>query len=577
MPGVPEASAARGLAPADDEDGGDAAAGPVIVERRPSATDGRRDLRRLLGLLRPQRRWIATAAGLSFLAVGANVALAAMSAFLISRAAVVTNVADVALAITAVRVLAISRAGFRYLERLLTHRATFEALTTLRAWFYRSIEPLAPARLAGHRTGDLLARIGADIDTLETFPARVLLPPAVAVGVALLGCIALGIFDPMLGLVLLAGLLVAGVVVPLALRGAARRTGDAAIERRSELSSMAVDLVTAVGDLVVLDLERRHRAALLRTGAGLDGLRRQGALLRAAGDASTGLLAGLTGVAVLVIGVGLVAGGRLDGVFLALVVLAAVACFEAAGPMAHAVEALPRHQRAAARLFELVDDRPAVTDPSLPAARPITHDLEVRHLTFRYAAGDRAALDDVSISIPAGGRLGVIGSSGAGKSTLVNLLLRFWDYDDGEILVDGHDLHEYRADDVRAWVGVVDQRVHLFNATIRDNLAVADADATDADMEAACRIAQLHEFVAGLTGGYGTRIGQDGLQLSGGQRQQLAVARMILKAAPIVVLDEATAHLDEATERRLFDCARAVPRPTDGADDLAPCRDHRAR
>ena len=122
-----------------------------------------------------------------------------MSAFLISRAAVVSNVADVALAITAVRVLAISGPGFRYLERLLTHRATFEALTTLRAWFYRSIEPLAPARLAGHRSGDLLARIGADVDTLETFPARVVLPPIVAVGIVLLGCIALALFEPALG------------------------------------------------------------------------------------------------------------------------------------------------------------------------------------------------------------------------------------------------------------------------------------------------------------------------------------------------------------------------------------------
>ena len=170
----------------------------------------------------------------------------------------------------------------------------------------------------------------------------------------------------------------------------------------------------------------------------------------------------------------------------------------------------------------------------------------------------------------------MIGPSGAGKSTLVNLLLRFWDYDEGEIRIDGRDLHEYRADDVRSWMGVVDQRVHLFNATIRDNLAVADADATDADMEAACRIAQLHDFIAGLPAGYGTRIGQDGLQLSGGQRQQLAIARMILKAAPIVVLDEATAHLDEATERRLLDALEPFLARRTVLYDLASGRDHRA-
>ena len=194
-----------------------------------------------------------------------------------------------------------------------------------------------------------------------------------------------------------------------------------------------------------------------------------------------------------------------------------------------------------------------MTDPARPAGRPIAYDLDIRHLTFRYGPDNRPALDDVSLSIPAGGRLGVIGVSGAGKSTIANLLLRFWDYGDGEIRIDGRDLHEYRMDDVRSWIGVVDQRVHLFNGSIRDNLAVADADATDADMEAVCRTAQLHDFISGLPNGFGTRIGQGGLQLSGGQRQQLAVARMILKAAPIVVLDEATSHLDEATERRLLD------------------------
>jgi ATP-binding cassette subfamily C protein CydCD len=524
----------------------------ALADSAPAPVRRANTFRRLVGLLRPQRRWIAVAAGLGLLTVVSNVALAAVSAYLISRAAIVTNIADVALAVTAVRVLAIARSGFRYAERLVTHRATFEALTEIRAWFYRSIEPLAPARLARHRGGDLLARIGADVDTLESFPARVLLPPLVAVGVVVFGALLLRGFDPAFAAVLVTGLLVAGLVVPLAIRGAARRTGDAAIGRRADVTAGAVDLVAALGDLVVLDRDRRHRAQLLAGGRDLDSLRIRGALLRAAGEGSAVLVAGLTGVAVLAIGVGLAAAGRLDGVYLALVTLAAVACFEAVGPVSQAVEALPRHERAAGRLFELVDAPPAVVDPARPAARAIAHDLEIAHLTFAYDGGS-VALDDVSLSIPAGGRLAVIGPSGAGKSTLVNLLLRFWDYEVGEIRIDGRDLREYRMDDVRSWLGVVDQRVHLFNATVRDNLAVADADATDADMAAACRIAQLHEFVTGLPSGYSTRIGQDGLQLSGGQRQQLAVARMVLKGAPIVVLDEATSHLDEATERSLLD------------------------
>ncbi len=550
LPAPPDAAGPERDAGPDDASGGPSdnvadAVAAGLGRRRPL-------LRRLVGLLRPQGRWIAIGAGLGLLVVVANVALAGMSAYLISRAAIVTNVADVALAVTAVRVLAISRAAFRYLERLVTHRATFEVLTTLRTWFYRSIEPLAPARLAGIRSGDLLARIGADVDTLETFPARVLLPPVVAIGVVGFGALVLASFAPALGVALLVGSLIAGVGVPIAVRGAARGVGEAAIVARAELSAAAVDLVTAVGDLAVLDREGRYRARMLAIGRDLDRLRQRGGMLRTAGESSTVLVAGLTGAAVLAIGAGLVAAGRLDGVALAVVTLAAIACFEAFGPVAQAVELLPRHERAAARLFDLVDVAPAVVDPDRPAPRPISHDLDIRRLSFAYDGGP-LALDDVSLSIPAGGRLAVVGASGAGKSTIANLLLRFWDYDRGEIRVDGRDLHEYRIDEVRSWFGVVDQRVHLFNGTIRDNLAVADADATDADMERACRIAQLHAFIVGLPGGYGSRIGHDGLQLSGGQRQQLAVARMVLKAAPIVVLDEATAHLDEATEARLLE------------------------
>jgi ATP-binding cassette subfamily C protein CydC len=145
-----------------------------------------------------------------------------------------------------------------------------------------------------------------------------------------------------------------------------------------------------------------------------------------------------------------------------------------------------------------------------------------------------------------------VGSSGSGKSTIVNLLLRFWDYHEGQITLGEHDLHEYRADDVRALLSVVPQNVHLFNATVRDNLLLANPDATDEQIEAACRQAQLHDFIEGLPLKYETLVGENGLLLSSGERQRLAIARAILKDAPILILDEATANLDAITEERLF-------------------------
>ncbi len=187
------------------------------------------------------------------------------------------------------------------------------------------------------------------------------------------------------------------------------------------------------------------------------------------------------------------------------------------------------------------------------AAPPTTFGIEVRGLRFRYDPALPEVLRGLDLDVPAGTSLAILGASGAGKSTLVDLLLRFRDYDQGEIRIGGDDLHAYRADDVRTWIGVVSQRVHLFDTTIRDNLALADPDVTDERIAEACRLARLDTFIDGLPDGDRTRIGEDGVRLSGGERQRLAVARAIIKDAPILVLDEATANLDQATEASLMD------------------------
>jgi len=509
--------------------------------------------RRELGLMAGYRWWIAGGALLGFAAIGSSVGLMAMSAFLISKAALVTNVAEVSLAITAVRVLAISRAVFRYLERYATHRATLRILTRLRVWFYRAIEPLAPARLASYHSGDLLTRIVADIDTLEDFYVRILVPPVVAALVTVLGALLLGTFDPLLAVALVAFLALTGVALPLASRRLSREPAGSFVATRARLGATLVDEVRGVADLLALDEGEHHRERALALGRDLDRAGERLAVVRGLTAALATLFTSLAGVTVLAIAIPLVTGGHLDGVFLALIPLAAMACFEAVAPLSLSVQLLDGTAKAATRLFELVDAVPEVSDPARPADPPAAHDIEVRGLRFRYTGTDPLVLDGLDLAIPAGGSLALVGASGSGKSTLVNLLLRFWDYRDGEIRIGGRDLHDYRVEDVRRMLGVVSQQVHLFNATIRDNLAVADPDATDAEMEAACRMAQLHETILALPDGYETRVGEDGMRLSGGERQRLAIARAILKDAPILVLDEATANLDVLTEQRLLD------------------------
>jgi ATP-binding cassette subfamily C protein CydC len=179
-------------------------------------------------------------------------------------------------------------------------------------------------------------------------------------------------------------------------------------------------------------------------------------------------------------------------------------------------------------------------------------DIAFKDVRFHYNSIDPPALDGVSFSIPAGSRAAIVGSSGSGKSTIVNLLLRFWDYHEGQITLDGIDLRQYRADKVRELLGVVPQNTHLFNATLRDNLRLANPEATDEQIVVACQQAQLHDFIDSLPLKYEMLIGENGLLLSGGERQRLAIARAILKDAPILILDEATANLDAITERQLL-------------------------
>ena len=535
---------------------------------------------RLASLMAPFQRWIALAAVLGFLTIASSVALMATSAYLISKSALVAEVATLSLAITSVRLFAISRAALRYAERLVSHRATFRILAQLRVRFYEAIEPLAPARLAGHRSGDLLARAVADIEVLENFYIRVLAPPFAAALVTALVCAFFGVFNWTLALVLLSFLSLTGVALPLTMRWLGRRSAGDLIAARGELGALLVDEIQGLGDLLVFDALREHRARVLGAASALDRAEGRMATLRGTSNACTVLLSSLAGLSVLALGTALVSGAELNPVYLASLPLAAVASFEALQPLSLALQQLEANHAAGRRLFELADAPPPVREPAVPAPEPADFCIELCDVCFGYDGAAAPALEGASFVVPAGSRVALVGPSGAGKSTIVNLLLRFWDYDAGRIAIGGRDLRDYRSDDVRAMLGVVPQTVYVFNSTVRDNLLLANADASDGEIVAACRQALLHDFIERLPEGYDTLVGENGARLSGGERQRLAIARVILKGAPIVVLDEPTAHLDVRTERELmrslepFLSGRTVlvishrPVPRDGVDQV---------
>lgn len=510
-------------------------------------------LGRLARLMAPFRWWMAFSVAVSFATLGANIALMAMAAYLISQAALATSVADLSVSIAAVELFAVSRVALRYVERSVIHSTTFRILTRLRVWLYTALEPLAPACLLERRSGDVLARLLADVDTLEYFYARAVVPPLAAALATALASLILGAFNVWLGIALLCFLLLTGGALPFITMWLSRAPASLMVTTRAELSAALVDETQGMADLLAYGQETRQLARSAALSQRLNHAQERLAVIRGLALALGALAASLAGITVLLLAIPLVSGGRIGGVYLALLPLTAIASFEAVQPLSLALQSLESSKAAAGRIFELIDAKPAVEDMPLPEVRPRDYSLEAQSLRFAYAPDEPPVLDDVSFSVPSGGRLVIVGPSGIGKTTLVNILLRFWEYQAGSIRLGGHELRDYRLDDVRGMIGVVAQDIYLFSGTVRDNLLLANPDASDEQIVSACRQAQLDEFIHTLPNGYDTWIGENGLLLSGGERQRLAVARCILKDAPMLILDEATVHLDAVTETAVLD------------------------
>lgn len=523
---------------------------------------------RLWSLMAPYWKEMLGAALLGFLTVVSNIGLMALSALLIARAAMHPPVSELMVAIVGVRFFGISRAIFRYLERYVSHDVTFRILARLRVSFYRAIEPLAPARLMEHRSGDLLSRVVADVETLQNFFLRVLAPPLVAAMVLALVSGFLARFELKLAYAVAALFLAAGIGVPLGMRVMSRGMGRRAVEVRSSLNAHLVDSIQGIRDILAFGQSRRQQERVGVLSGELISLHGRMGGIHGLSTALTGLAMNLAGWTALVLCIPLVARGALDGIYLAMLALTASSSFEAVMPLPLVGHHLEESLAAAQRFFRIADAKPAVKTgsprtqevgtpgktepPARPGSRPEGYDLRVEGLRFRYHPDEPWVLDGLDFALPEGGRVAIVGPSGAGKSTLVGLLVRFWDYDEGSIRLGGHELKDFAPEDLWRLIGVVSQRTHLFNATIRENLLLARPEASEVELIQAAQEAQIHSFIQSLPQGYDTYVGEGGFKLSGGQRQRLAIARALLKNAPILVLDEATAGLDPATEKEVM-------------------------
>ncbi|MGW0951065.1 thiol reductant ABC exporter subunit CydD [Streptomyces sp. NPDC002545] len=525
--------------------------GPVSAPVEPgteATTVARGVLARVRAMSGPRRGRLALALLLGSLALGSAVGLMATSGWLISRASQQPPVLYLMVAVTATRAFGIGRAVFRYAERLVSHDAVLRILADTRVAVYRRLERLAPAGLRRMRRGDLLTRLVADVDALQDYWLRWLLPAGAALTVSAASVAFTAWLLPEAGAVLAAGLLAAGAGVPLVAVAVARRAEHRLAPARGALATRVTELLTGTAELTVAGALPARITETRRADRLLTRIASRAATATALGDGLTALISGLTVAATALVGAQAVADGRLGGVTMAVVVLTPLAAFEAVLGMPLAVRYRHRVHRSAERVYEVLDAPEPVREPERPRPAPASpFPLAVRNLTARYAGQDRAALAGLDLTLQQGHRVAVVGPSGSGKTTLAQVLLRFLDAETGTYTLGGVDAHAVDGDDVRRLVGLCAQDAHLFDSSVRENLLLAKKDATEAELRDALARARLLGWVDALPDGLDTLVGEHGARLSGGQRQRLALARALLADFPVLVLDEPAEHLDLAT------------------------------
>ena len=511
-------------------------------------------VRRLLGLAHVAPWRVGLTVLLGVLAVAFGVGLMTAAGYLISRAAEHPPILSLTVTIVLVRFFGLARPLVRYLERLAGHDLALRSLAHIRTTFYRRLEPLAPAGLESYRSGELLGRMVADVDSLQGLYLRGLGPPIVALAVGSL-CVGLAAsVDPAAGLVLAAGLVASGLAVPVLAGRLTRRAGSRQVTARADLTSRLVEGLRGAPELVVYGRETDTLAGIRRVDAELARLGRRDALVAGLADALGVIVAGLTVAGVLAVAVAAHDSGALDRVLVATLALLALASFEAVTPLPAAARELSATLAAGRRVLDVTDRAPAVRDPAAPLpAPPPAAAVALEGVTARYATGEHAALERFDLRLDPGRRVALVGPSGAGKTTVANLLFRFLDPEEGAVTIAGRDAREYRQEDVRGIFALAGQDAHLFNTTIRENLRLARPAASDTELRKALERARIDEWVGTLPDGLDTRVGEMGGALSGGQQQRLVLARALLADRPVLVLDEPTAHLDAVTAERLMD------------------------
>lgn len=503
-----------------------------------------------------KKHWFGLTLGmlLAFVTLCASIGLLTLSGWFLSAAAVAgltiaRETFNYMLPGAFVRGFAMGRTAGRWGERVVSHNATFKLLTDLRIFFFEKLAPMIPGRVSNLRDADLLNRLVADIDAMDHVYLRLISPVTVGVlGIAALTAL-LCWFDMTLGLTLGGVLLVLLLVWPVMFYKLGKRNGAELTQHKAEMRVATLDWLQGYSELTIFGAESRYRDAIYAAQEKLLANQKVNASFTGLASALLLLANGWTLVLMLWLAADGVNGQAPDPM-IALVVFATMASVELLMPIAGAFQHLGQTLTSARRLNEIILSEPDVKFPNEETRHSGQFDITFEHLTFNYSGGEQPALKDVSLTIPAGHKVAIVGQTGSGKSTLIQLLCRYWDAQQGDIRIAGTRLQEWKESDLRAAISVVSQRVDILNGSLRDNLSMAKPHADDSELSAMLERVGLGKLLEAP--GLDTWLGDGGRQLSGGEKRRIGIARALLHDGPILLLDEPTEGLDKQTEQQIM-------------------------
>ena len=502
---------------------------------------------RLLRLVQPFRGRVNLAFVLGVARVVAFIGIGVLSALVVAGIKQGTPVDALLIALYAIAPLA---GALHWLESWVAHDMAFRLLTDMRIALYDKLDKLAPAYLLRRRTGDIVGMATQDVELVEYFFAHTIAPALVAILVPAAVMATLLVYGwPMAAA--LAPFIAIVALSPFFLRKRLDRLGGRAREVLGLLNAHAVDTIQGLTELLAFRQEAARRRVFLDFVRDHHRLRLPYYRDLTAQMALIETATGLGGLAVVMAGTALITAGWLEAAMLPLLAILAMATFLPVSEIAHVGRQLADTLGATRRLHAVHSAPVTVRDGPGADPAPGAPALQMDGVDFTYVGTRRAAVSDVSLAVRPGETLALVGPSGAGKTTIAHLFMRFWDAAEGTVRLDGADVRDWSLDDLRARIALVAQDTYLFNDSLRANILIARPDASEADLAEAVHRAALDDFVAALPEGLATRVGERGTRLSGGQRQRVAVARAVLKNAPILILDEATSHLDAVNEALL--------------------------